>query len=140
MKMEEVIGELVVRKKSFDISCNNFHAFYYISSCIFLLTAAFTSKDRIHFIVLTGFGLTLSFSLTSTSIPCGLLQQLIKVVIKWSTSWELYINGFLVLLRVLLIVGYHVIIEPFKKKKKKKTGSGFCHKRLIDVREGLFMV
>jgi putative Mn2+ efflux pump MntP len=48
------------------------------------------------------------------------LQQLIKVVIKWSTSWELYINGFLVLLRVLLIVGYHVIIEPFKKKKKKK--------------------
>jgi len=59
--MEEVIGELVVRKKSFDISCNNFHAFYYISSCIFLLTAAFTSKDRIHFIVLTGFGLTLSY-------------------------------------------------------------------------------
>jgi hypothetical protein len=49
------------------------------------------------------------------------------------------IYGFLVLLRVLLIVGYHVIIEPFKKKKKK-TGSGFCHKRLIDVREGLFMV
>jgi hypothetical protein len=48
------------------------------------------------------------------------------------------IHGFLVLLRVLLIVGYHVIIEPFKKKKK--TGSGFCHKRLIDVREGLFMV
>jgi hypothetical protein len=54
MKMEEVIGEVVVRKKSFDISC-------YISSCIFLLTAALTSKDRIYFIVLTGFGLTLSY-------------------------------------------------------------------------------